>query len=302
MWLGVHDESGEFMDMTQLRTQVREELANSGFDNPNREADLLLSAMLRRSLGDIELDHLLGRELASEDINRVLRATRRRARREPLQHLSGTAPCYGFEFLVGPGVFVPRPETELLIDFGISFLRKEADEPGSQDAPLVADLGSGSGAIAASVAATLPDAQVVAYEGSPFALPWLVANLRELAPGVAVEFGDWYERIHSAPEVRFTAILSNPPYVPSGDIPADPEVRLFDPEMALYSGKDGLNDIRRIASTAAEMLVPGGLVAVEHTEQQGNAVREIFAANGLEQATTERDMTERDRFTWAVHP
>lgn len=287
--------------MTQLRSQVREELAHSRFENPNREADLLLSAILRRSVGDIELDHLMGRELASEDINRVLRAVRRRARREPLQHLSGTASCYGFDFQVGPGVFVPRPETELLIDFGLDFLRN-AGRVVSADAPLVADLGSGSGAIAVSVAATLPDAQVIAYEGSPFALPWLVTNIRELAPEVMVEFGDWYERIHADTERRFTAILSNPPYVPSGDIPADPEVRLFDPEMALYSGPDGLNDIRRIAATAAKLLLPGGLVAVEHTEEQGASVREIFGRAGLVDATTERDLTDRDRFTWARHP
>lgn len=285
------------MDMTQVRNQVREELANCGFDNPNREADLLLSAMLQRSLGDIELDHLLGRQLPSEDINRILRAARRRARREPLQYLSGTAPCYGFDFLVGPGVFVPRPETEQLIDFGIRFLRDFG-----LDEPVVADLGSGSGAIAASVAATLPAADVTAFEASPFALPWLTQNLRRLAPDVHVEFGDWHDRIHAEPKRKFTAILSNPPYVPLREIPADPEVRLFDPEAALYSGEDGLNDIRRIAATASELLMPGGLVAVEHTEQQGGQVREIFAANGLVASHTEIDLSERDRFTWARQP
>ncbi|QUY61845.1 Release factor glutamine methyltransferase [Gulosibacter molinativorax] len=282
------------MDMTQVRSQVRDELANSGFENPNREADLLLSAILRRSLGDIELDHLLGKELASEDINRVLRAARRRARREPLQYLAGTASCYGLDFNVGPGVFVPRPETELLIDFGLAFL-KSFGSP----SPVVADLGSGSGAIAASVAVSVPEAEVTAFEASPYALPWLVANLRNLAPEVRVEFGDWHERIHTAPVRQYTAILSNPPYVPARDIPADPEVRLYDPETALYSGVDGLGDIRRIGATAAQLLVPGGLVAVEHTERQGQAVREIFTENGLIEATTERDLNDRDRFTWA---
>ncbi|WP_192497070.1 peptide chain release factor N(5)-glutamine methyltransferase [Gulosibacter chungangensis] len=290
--------------MTQLRSQVREELAFSGFEHPNREADLLLSAILQRSLGDIELDHLMGRDLASEDINRVLRATRSRARREPLQHLAGTAPCYGYDFQVGPGVFVPRPETELLIDFGLNFLRGREWQASQQqaDAPLVADLGAGSGAIAVSIAASLPDARVIAYEGSPFALPWLVRNIRSLAPQVRVEYGDWHERIHADSTRRFTAILSNPPYVPAGDIPADPEVRLFDPEMALYSGSDGLDDIRRIAQTAAQLLLPGGLVAVEHTESQGSAVREIFSEAGLIEASTERDLTDRDRFSWARYP
>lgn len=285
------------MDMTQVRSQVREELAHSGFDNPNREADLLLSAVLQRSLGDIELDHLLGRKLASEDINKVLRAARRRARREPLQYLAGTAPCYGLDFQVGPGVFVPRPETEQVIDFSLHYLRKWG-----VDAPVVADLGSGSGAIAASVAVNRPDAVVTAFEASPFALPWLVANLRRLAPEVRVEFGDWHDRIHAEPRRRYSALLSNPPYVPTRDIPADPEVRLFDPETALYSGADGLDDIRRIAATASELLVSGGLVAVEHTEHQGVAVRRIFHDSGLLDASTERDLAERDRFTWAVHP
>lgn len=290
------------MDMTQVRSQVREELANSGFDNPNREADLLLSAVLGRSLGDIELDHLLGRELPSEDINRVLRAAWRRGRREPLQYLSGTASCYGHDFKVGPGVFVPRPETELLIDFAVRFLNRFITDAPEMDAFNVADLGSGSGAIAVSITRAVPEASVTAFEASPFALPWLMANIRTLAKGVQVEFGDWKDRIRSNSDARFTAIVSNPPYVPTRDIPSDPEVRLFDPETALYSGEDGLDDIRRIGAEASDLLVGGGLVAVEHTEQQGSAVRAIFASHGLVDATTERDLNERDRFTWALKP
>lgn len=286
--------------MTQARAQVREELAHSGFANPNREADLLMSAILGRSLGDIELDHLLGRSLASEDINSLLRAARRRARREPLQHLAGQAPFYGLDFHVGEGVFVPRPETEVLVEFALNFLRDS-----SIPAPLVADLGSGSGAIAAAVATQYPDAHVLAFEGSPFTWPWLLRNLRRLAPTVNAQFGDWHERIHALaaqqPARRYACILSNPPYVPAAQIPADPEVRHFDPEMALYSGADGLTDIRRIATTAAALLQPNGLVAVEHTEQQGEQVRALFTAAGLREANTEKDLSGRNRFTWARH-
>ncbi|SJM57680.1 peptide chain release factor N(5)-glutamine methyltransferase [Gulosibacter sp. 10] len=287
------------MDMTQLRMQVRRELADSGLEHPRREADLLMAAISGRSLGDLELDLLMGRGVAAEEANRILRAARRRARRWPLQYLAGEAPCYGLDFRVGPGVFIPRPETEQLIEHAIGFLRR-FDPPA--DGSIVADLGSGSGAIAAAVAVHVPDAEVRAFEASPYAWPWLVDNLRRLAPGVGPVFGDWQERIHADESIRYAAILSNPPYIPTREVPADPEVRLFDPETALYSGADGLGEIRRIADSAARLLAPGGLVAVEHTERQGGAIREILAAAGLVGAATERDLAGRDRFTRATAP
>lgn len=259
-----------------------------------RDAALLVAAGLDRSLGDVELARLLGKPVATGEAERIMAIADRRARREPLQHLVGTAPFLDFDLAVGPGVFVPRPETEVLVARAITELGATPNGP-------VADIGSGSGAIAIGVARAHPDRRVHAFEASPHAWPWLRRNVAARAPGVVPHFGDWAASLARL-EGEFAAIVSNPPYVPAREIPRDPEVRLFDPEPALYSGADGLDEIRRIAAAAAARLRPGGFVAVEHTETQGEAVRELFQAAGLGDAVTIRDLADRDRHTLARRP
>ena len=259
-----------------------------------RDAALLVAAALDRSLGEVELARLLGKAVPAAAAARILALAQRRARREPLQHLVGTAPFLDFELAVGPGVFVPRPETEVLV-------ARVAEELDAAPAGRVADVGSGSGAIAIGLARAHPARRVDAFEASPYAWPWLRRNVRGLAPGVAVHFGDWAASLARV-EGEFAAIVSNPPYVPAREIPRDPEVRLFDPAPALYSGVDGLDEIRRLAAAAALRLRPGGLVAVEHTEAQGAVVRELFAAAGLRDGATIRDLAGRDRHTLARRP
>lgn len=271
-----------------LCREVAGVLAPSGIVNAEREAELLIAAVSGRSLGDLQLDQLLGRSIAADDCRRIRLATARRARREPLQHITGTAPFMDFELAVGPGVFVPRPETELLVAFATGEL---ADATGT-----VIDIGAGSGTIAIGIARACPNVEVVALEASPLAWPWLRRNVRELAPNVDTRFGDWVQQV---PEGPLAAICSNPPYVPSTAIPQDPEVRCFDPEMALYSGADGLDEIRRIAAVAAAQLRSDGFVVVEHTEDQGEAIRACFSGAGLKRATTISDLTDRPRLTVA---
>lgn len=256
-----------------------------------RDAQLLVAGALGLRLGDLELARLMGTGASDAQVERVRELASRRARREPLQHLLGEAPFTDFTLRVGPGVFVPRPETEVLVDHALTLAG--ALPPGA-----IADIGSGSGAIAISVARALPQRQVIALEASPFAWPWLRQNIRELAPQVQPRFGDWHAGLESHAE-PLAALLSNPPYVPQSEIPSDPEVRLFDPELALYSGQDGLVEIRRIAQLAARRLSRGGIVAVEHTEQQGEQVRSIFTAAGLQHANTIRDLSGRERHTFA---
>lgn len=277
--------------LDELVAKARQILVPAGLA-PN-EAEITIAAALERSRGDLELARLLGRRPTPVQVQRIRSFTAQRARRVPLQYLTGTAGFYGHEFEVGPGVFIPRPETETLVTLAI----KSARDCG--DAPVIYDLGSGTGAIAASIAVELPDARVTAVESSPNAWPWLRQNLRRIAPRVRAHFGDWHRLLAGLPSRSVDVLVSNPPYVPDREIPRDPEVRLFDPETALYSGSDGLDDIRQLAADAARLLRPGGSILVEHTEQQGELIRELFVAAGLQQAQTHPDLTGRERITSA---
>lgn len=285
------------MDVSELLSTVETILRSGSFADAAREAELLVSAVSQRSLGELALDRLMHRSLSGEDGARVLVAARRRARREPLQHITGRAPFLDFELAVGPGVFVPRPETEMLVDFVISHF--PASGPVMDASATVVDVGSGSGTVAIAIARARRDLKVVALEASPYAWPWLRRNVRSLAPQVIPRFGDWQTQL---PEGKLLALCSNPPYVPTRAVPADPEVRIYDPQMALYSGADGLDEIRRIAGAAASKLVSGGLVVVEHTERQGDAIAALFASSGLVNARTEYDLSGRPRFTAAWQP
>ncbi|UQN15911.1 peptide chain release factor N(5)-glutamine methyltransferase [Gulosibacter sp. ACHW.36C] len=278
--------------MDELLASVARRLTRSQLTA--RDAALLVAAGLGRSLGDVELARLLGKCVDASEAQRILSLAERRARREPLQHLVGSAPFLELELAVGPGVFVPRPETEVLVE-------RAAEELEGAPAGPVADLGSGSGAIAIALALRVPERAVYAFEASPYTWPWLRRNIVALAPGIAPRFGDWRASLDRI-DGDFAALVSNPPYVPAREIPRDPEVRLFDPETALFSGSDGLDEIRRIAEVAAVRLRPGGFVAVEHTEDQGAAIRQLFETRGLVDAHTIQDLAERDRHTFARRP
>jgi release factor glutamine methyltransferase len=219
----------------------------------------------------------------------------RRAAREPLQHITGTAPFRHLELAVGPGVFVPRPETETVVQYAIDALSNAPEE-----APIGIDLGTGSGAIALAMATEVPHARIHAAELSPDAHVWAsrntagVENLTLVLSDLATAF----------PELDGTAavVISNPPYVPDAAIPRDPEVRLFDPAMALYGGADGLDIVRVLSTRALQLLRPGGLLVIEHGELQGESIRDILTGDGWRAAATHRDLTLRDRATTALRP
>ena len=222
----------------------------------------------------------------------------RRAAREPLQHITGRAPFHHLELSVGPGVFVPRPETELLVEEALKVLSARAESATGQ--LRIVDLCTGSGAIAAAVKSELPNAQVFAVELSEEAIPYARKNLESL--GVHLVQGDALTALTELAG-RFDAVLSNPPYIPSANVPAAPEAALHDPDMALYGGgADGMHLPSAIAARAFELLTPGGLFIMEHDDTQEEAVAELLARVGFERCYPVRDLNGRPRHSAGYKP
>ncbi|WP_410792654.1 peptide chain release factor N(5)-glutamine methyltransferase [Kribbella sp. C-35] len=213
----------------------------------------------------------------------------RRAAREPLQHLTGTAAFRYRELAIGPGAFVPRPETEVMVGWILERIASVQD-------PLVVDLCSGSGAIAGAVATERPDSTVHAVELSPDAVVWARRNLE--GTGAILHEGDIDGCL---PELdgQVDAVISNPPYIPlTAWESVTAEVRDHDPALALWSGDDGLDEIKVVAATAGRLLKPGGWFACEHADVQGESAPAVFTATGLyAEVRDQLDLAGRHRFT-----
>jgi release factor glutamine methyltransferase len=204
-----------------------------------------------------------------------------RSRRVPLQHLTGRAHFRRPTLSVGPGVFVPRPETEVLVDLALAEVDQVGSGPGRPADVRVVDLCSGSGAIALSIKGERPGAQVRALELSADAYAWALANRDRLGLDVDVRQGDATRPCFEDWSGRVDVVTVNPPYIPVGSVPLDPEVRDHDPEVALYGGsEDGLAIPLAVAHVAASLLRPGGLVLVEHADSQGESLPRRLAATG----------------------
>lgn len=286
--------------LAELLAESVDRLGESGIEDPGVDAQLLLAHALGVSRGRLQALAVLGRRLDAEEAARAQELVDERARRVPLQHLTGRAPFRTIELSVGPGVFVPRPETEVVAQYAVDALLAVPSPE-----PIAVDLCTGSGAIALALAAEVPTARVWAVERSPEALAWAERNVAELGDGrVALVAGD-AAAAHRLPALaglagQVDAVVSNPPYVPEGMVPRDPEVRHHDPEAALYSGADGLDLIRAISRAARELVRPGGALVLEHAEPQGAAIRALLTADGWRAAATHQDLTRRDRVTTAV--
>lgn len=263
--------------------------------SPEVDAELLVAHVLGMSRGQVQARAVTGSPLDVEARHTVLELVERRAAREPLQHITGRAAFRSLELAVGPGVFVPRPETEIVAQLAIDAL---LEVPGGS--PRAADLGTGSGAIALALATEVPHAEIVAVENSPRAFVWARENARAVdAPNLRLVFADLREAL---PDLDGTldVVVSNPPYIPLGAIPRDPEVRLHDPEAALYGGADGLDVVHAVSATARRLLRPGGTVILEHGESQGADIRALLTADGWSAPATTRDLLGRDRATTAI--
>ncbi|KAB1890766.1 peptide chain release factor N(5)-glutamine methyltransferase [Microbacterium oxydans] len=270
-------------------------LTDVGVPDPLVDAELLAGHVLGRRRGEVQAAIVRGDRVDDADAVALDSVVARRAAREPLQHITGTAPFRHLELAVGPGVFVPRPETETVVQYAIDALVNSA-EP----APIGIDLGTGSGAIALAMATEVPHARIFAAELSEDAHAWATRNVEgvENLTLVLSDLRDAFPELDGAASV----VISNPPYVPDAAVPRDPEVRLFDPAMALYGGEDGLDIVRVLSGRALGLLRPGGLLVIEHGELQGESIREILTVDGWRAAATHRDLTLRDRATTALRP
>jgi release factor glutamine methyltransferase len=278
-------------------------LAEAGVDSPRADAEIIAAHVHHVKRG--ELHTVPDREFDATfwaDIGR-------RENREPLQHITGAAYFRYLELDVGPGVFVPRPETEVMTGWAIDRLREM-----NVAAPVAVDLGTGSGAIALSVAQEVPRATVHAVEGDPLARGWAERNITKHVDGytagrVLLHAGDF-----TTPDPRaglreldqlagtVDLVVANPPYIPLGSV-VQPEVAEYDPPGALWSGVDGLDAMRGVERAARWLLRPGGLVAAEHSDKQGAPVFWIFAEEaGWRDTANHKDLNRKDRFVTASWP
>jgi len=278
-----------------LRTEAVGSLATAGIDSPEVDAELLIGHALGLSRGEVQSKAVTGAAVSEADAARIHELVARRESREPLQHITGRAPFRNLELAVGPGVFVPRPETEQVVQLAIDALWAVPSEH-----PLAVDLGSGSGAIALAMATEVPHSVVYAAENSPEAFPWTTRNVEESGVSnahlVFADLADAFTDLDGTVDV----VISNPPYIPTGAIPRDPEVRMFDPAHALYSGADGLDAVRQVSQTGLRLLHPGGTLVIEHGELQASDIAALLRADGWSAVASHRDLLGRDRATTAL--
>jgi release factor glutamine methyltransferase len=282
--------------LSDLLRSAAATLANAGVPTPDVDAELLAAHVWGLSRGELAAASLRGDDAPADGTEVFSELIARRAAREPLQHLTGLAPFRHLELRVGPGVFVPRPETETVAQLAIDALRAAAGE-----APIGVDLGTGSGAIALSMATEVPHARIFAAENSVDAFIWTKENFAAIAPEARLAFIDLADAF---PELDGTVsvLVSNPPYVPDEAVPRDPEVRFWDPPAALYGGEDGLDVVRVLSAVGRRLLHPGGTMVLEHGEWQGAAIRDLLTRDGWRAAATHPDLTMRDRATTAIRP
>jgi release factor glutamine methyltransferase len=261
-------------------------LAAAGVASPRTDAELIAAHVLGVARSRLVLVGAFNDAQADAFCSLV----ERRMRREPLQYLIGSVPFGDVDVLVGPGVFIPRPETELLVAWALGRHLPPA--------PVIVDLCSGTGAIALAVAHRVPGATVTAVECDPAAVAWLRRNVG--ARSVAVIEGDVTAASTTSSMLgRVDLLLCNPPYVPDGT-PVPPEVADYDPAAAVFAGPDGLDVIRPVVTRAAALLRTGGWVGIEHDDSHETAVVELFRAAGpFEKIRMHRDLAGRPRFTVA---
>lgn len=278
------------------------QLTEAGVDSPRADAMAIVAHAARVSVSELRTGLITGQTLSAEDYAAAEHLAQRRAHREPLQYLTGLAAFRYLELQVGPGVFVPRPETEVVTQVAIDqALRLSA----TQGVVTVVDLCSGSGAIALSIAHEVATARVTAVELEAEAVTWWERNAQALAPDVqsrlALVHGDatspsLLEGLTGTVDI----VVSNPPYVPPHEAPTQAEAQ-SDPHAALYGGgHDGLDVPRGVMRNAARLLRSGGTFVMEHSSSQGETVRREFAAVGaFDEAVTLPDMAGLDRMTVA---
>lgn len=268
--------------------ELAERFRVAGIASYQADAEMLLAHHLGLSRGALQAAALTAGEVELADIEQAILL---REQRVPLQHITGVAPFRSLELAVGPGVFVPRFETESVAQLGIDYLRSI---PG---APRAVDVGSGSGAIAIALALET-EATVYAIELSDAAIEYTRKNIAKYSAEVELIAGDFQDHLGKLRDLDL--VISNPPYIPQDAVPVDPEVHLHDPELALYSGPDGLDAIRELISLSEISLRPGGMLILEHADGQSDSVRELLLSAGWRGVSSHPDPAQRLRAISAI--
>jgi release factor glutamine methyltransferase len=277
------------VNLQQAIRQATATLEQAGVDSPEHDA----KALAQHVLGLSRPSDLLVHDTIDEQLYDDL--VSRRAARVPLQHLTGSTGFRYLELVVGPGVFVPRPETEAVVGWAVEALS-------GVETPLIVDLCTGSGTCALALANEVPGARVHAVERDAGALEWAARNVANRVaagdPEVELHLGSVEDCLQQL-DGTVDLVISNPPYVAEDErhIP-DPEVVDHDPEIALFAGSDGLDVIRLVEQAAKRLLKPGGLVVVEHSDRQGESAPAVFA-EGWGDVQDHKDLTGRDRYVTA---
>lgn len=259
-----------------------------GIPSADVDAELIAGFILQKNRGEIQSAMITGLELDEHQAKQFTELCARRFAREPLQHLTGVAHFRKLELYVGKGVFIPRPETEVVAQIAIDALNASQSEN-----PIAVDLGTGSGAIALSMHVEVAKAQVHAIEKSEAAFDFTKRNFEKYS-GAHLELGDLADSFNAL-NGSVSVVVSNPPYIPAAMVPIDPEVHLHEPELALYGGEDGLDVIRVISKVAHRLLLPGGMLVIEHADSQSAMVCELLLADGWHNVLAHKDLTGRDR-------
>lgn len=281
--------TGPRMPLRLAIAEAERQLADAGVASPRVDAELLAAHVVGVQRGRLMMHPLVDPPVLEE----LRRLVARRATREPLQHILGTAVLGPVTVAVGPGVFTPRPETELLLEWGLGVLAGVPD-------PVVVDLCTGSAALALAVAASRPDAVVHAVEADPTALSWARRNIDAHGGTVTLHAADvrWNDLLVEL-EARVDLVLCNPPYVPEGT-PLPPEVTEWDPPGAVFGGADGMEIITAVVSTSAGLLRYGGHLGIEHDDTQGESVPALLRRRKvLTDVQEHRDLSGRPRFATA---
>lgn len=276
------------MNLKAAIESVAVKFAGAGIASAVADAEILIARELNVSRGQLQAMAIIGQDFDPSAIEDLVS---RREKREPLQHIIGTAPFRSFELKVGPGVFVPRFETEMVAQLAIDFINA------IPSATTAVDVGTGSGAIAISLAAETP-ATVYAIEVSETAAEYARANIGACGVSTQLIVGDFQTELLRFSELDL--LVSNPPYIPLNAVPVDPEVSQFDPELALYSGPDGLDAIRELVSLGMLVLRSGGMLILEHADGQSDAVCELLLEAGWRGVSVHPDAVGRLRAVTAI--
>lgn len=276
------------MKFVEALAFVSDSLSAAKVPQPQADAYWLICHAAQISKAELMTRMTFDFSLTQDQVTVLMSSLEQRIRRIPLQHITGTAAFRDFELEVGPGVFIPRPETEMVAQLGIDFLNQHSG------GALAIDIGAGSGAIAISLARSGPVHRVIAVEASESAAIFTRKNIEALAPGIELRVGLFQELVLDLAG-QVDLVISNPPYIPLDAVPIDAEVRDHDPDLALYGGTDGLDVIRDIVDLAPILLRRGGKLILEHADGQSDAVCELLLAQGFTSVQAHSDLTERLR-------